>query len=107
MGNENFENEKEEKSFTIELFDQMKLIIKTQWTFIFILIAIIVGLSVYHEYQWSQFDTIIVDSKDGGNANYVGNDGSVTNYGKDLREATEKLQQEEVEGVQSQDKKVK
>lgn len=38
--------------------------------------AWLVAQSIYHVYQWSQFDTIIVDSEDGGNANYVGGDNS-------------------------------
>ena len=103
MSNENNvkENKKEDKSFTLELFEQMKLIIKMQWIFIFILIGIITGLSVYHEYLWSEFDTIIVDSKDGGNANYIGNDGDVNNYGKNISEEAEKLQQEKIQGVQN------
>ena len=46
---------------------------------IIILIAFIVGISVYHEYQWSQYEAIVVDSKDGGNANYIGRDGDIDN----------------------------
>lgn len=34
----------------------------------------LVAQSIYHDYQWSQFDTVIVDSEDYGNANYVGGD---------------------------------
>ena len=36
----------------------------------------LVAQSIYHDYQWSQFDTVIVDSDDYGNANYVGGDNS-------------------------------
>lgn len=41
-----------------------------------IIIVLIVALTVtniYHEYQWSQFDTVVVDSGD-GYANYIGGD---------------------------------
>lgn len=46
--------------------------------FIIILLeaAGLVAQSIYHDYQWSQFDTVIVDSEDYGNANYVGGDNS-------------------------------
>lgn len=46
---------------------------------IIIVILCLVGQSVYHEYLWSQYETVVVDSKDGGNANYIGRDGSVDN----------------------------
>ena len=42
---------------------------------ILILIVALAGTNIYHIYQWSQFDTIVVDSGDGsGNANYVEGD---------------------------------
>lgn len=44
-----------------------------------VLIALFAGVSIYHEYQWSQFETVVVDSKDGGNASYIGRDGDVMN----------------------------
>ncbi len=40
----------------------------------FLLVAL-VGTNVYHIYQWSQFETVVVDSGEGsGNANYVQGD---------------------------------
>lgn len=40
-----------------------------------VLIIALAGTNIYHIYQWSQFDTIVVDSSDGdGNANYVQGD---------------------------------
>lgn len=48
-------------------------------TIIIILIMIVTGISVYHEYLWSSYDAVVVDSKDGGNANYIGRDGDVHN----------------------------
>lgn len=47
---------------------------------IIVLIILLAGTNIYHIYQWSQFETVVVDSKDGGNANYIGNDGDVNNY---------------------------
>lgn len=39
------------------------------------LVAALAVSNVYHIHQWSQFDTIVVDSGDGeGNANYVQGD---------------------------------
>lgn len=44
----------------------------------FVVIAILVialaGTNIYHIHQWSQFDTYVVDSGDGGNANLVQGD---------------------------------
>lgn len=57
---------------------------------IIILIVFLVGLSVYHEYQWSQYDKVVVDSKDGGNANYIGRDGDVHNGESSSDETQEK-----------------
>ena len=38
-----------------------------------VLIAALIGTNVYHIYQWSQFETVVVDSGE-GNANYVKGD---------------------------------
>jgi len=39
-----------------------------------ILVGALAGTNVYHIYQWSQFDTYVVDSGEGGNANLVQGD---------------------------------
>ena len=40
-----------------------------------VLVIALAGTNIYHIYQWSQFDTVVVDSGDGeGNANYVQGD---------------------------------
>lgn len=45
---------------------------------LFVVIGVLIGVvcaqHFYHIYQWSQFDTIVVDSGDGGNANLVQGD---------------------------------
>lgn len=43
-------------------------------TVIGVLIIALAGTNAYHIYQWSQFDTVVVDSGDGGNANLVQGD---------------------------------
>ena len=48
---------------------------------IILLIVFIFAQGMYHNYKWSEFDSVIVDSGDGGNANYIGNDGDVI-YGE-------------------------
>lgn len=46
-----------------------------EFVFIVLLVIALVGVNIYHNYQWSMFDTIVVDSGDGeGNANYVAGD---------------------------------
>lgn len=40
-----------------------------------ILIAALAATNIYHTWQWSQFDTVVVDTSGGnGNANYVQGD---------------------------------
>lgn len=61
---------------------------------ILFLIALLAGTNFYHIYQWSQFDTVVVDSGDGsGYANYVQGDntGGIFN-GEGSRETQEEGQ---------------
>ncbi len=81
MEKENKAAEQKETNFTTELFRLLKRTIIFQWVIIVILIALIAGQGFYHIYKWSKYETVIVDSKDGGNASYIGNDGDVNNYG--------------------------
>lgn len=74
--------EKEEKGIAMELLGELQNTIRKQWILIVILIILLAGTNIYHIYQWSQFETVVVDSGDGGNAGYVGNDGDVNNYGE-------------------------
>lgn len=78
MGNE---EKVTEKGIAMEIFGMLKKVMIAQWIIIGILILIIAAQSFYHDYKWSEFDTIVVDSGDGGYANYIGNDGDI-NYGE-------------------------
>ncbi len=82
MGNMDNVKEKEDTGIAMELLGELKNTIRKQWILIVILIVLLAGTNIYHIYQWSQFDTVIVDSGEGGNANYIGNDGDVNNYGE-------------------------
>ena len=55
-----------------------------------VLITSIVGISVYHEWLWSKFDTVVVDTKAGGNASYIGGNGDVNNGESSSTETKEK-----------------
>lgn len=64
-----------------EMYEDLKRANEFKNRLIFWLLAIIIalivalaGTNVYHIWQWSQFDTVVVDSADGGNANYVQGD---------------------------------
>ncbi len=81
MENDNL-NEQEEKGLAMEMLGELKNTITAQWILIVILIVLLAGTNIYHVWQWSQFDTVVVDSGQGGNAGYVGNDGDVNNYGE-------------------------
>lgn len=62
---------------------------------IIVLLAILLaGTHFYHIYEWSQFDTVVVDSGDGGNANYVQGDNAGGIYnGEGYSTAQENYQQ--------------
>lgn len=90
----------EDKGIAMELLGELKNTIRKQWILIVILIVLLAGTNIYHIWQWSQFDTVVVDSGDGGNAGYVGNDGDVNNYGEGS--STQKEEgKETVEGNQN------
>lgn len=65
-----------------EMYEDLKKATKFREKLIYILLGVIAvlvvalaGTNIYHIYQWSQFDTVVVDSGDGsGNANYVQGD---------------------------------
>lgn len=90
-------NNRDEKGLATELLAERKLIIKFQWIVIIVLILIIAAQSFYHDYKWSEFDTVVIDSGEGGNAGYIGNDGDINNYGEGSSPQKEKGQ-EAVEG---------
>lgn len=59
------------------------------------LVCGIIGLSCYHIYMWSQFDTVVVDTGDGGGyANYVqgDNQGGIFNNGESSGQEAESEQ---------------
>lgn len=74
-------NEKE-TPLASEMYEDLKRANRFKEKLIYILLAVvgvlIIALAVtniYHIYQWSQFETVVVDSGEGaGNANYVQGD---------------------------------
>lgn len=75
------DEKKSERGMASEILGMLKKVIFVQWIIIGVLILIIAAQSFYHDYKWSEFDTIVVDSGEGGYANYIGNDGDI-NYGE-------------------------
>ena len=92
-----------------EMYEDLKKATKFREKLIYILLVVIAvlvvslaGTNIYHIYQWSRFDTIVVDSGDGsGNANLVQGDvgGDILN-GTDSGQSTQdgKLQGNEGQG---------
>ena len=92
-----------------EMYEDLKKATKFREKLIYILLGVIAvlvvalaGTNIYHIYQWSQFDTVVVDSGDGsGNANLVQGDvgGDILN-GTDSGQSTQdgKLQGKEGQG---------
>ena len=88
-----------------EMYEDLKRANKFKEKLIYILLGtigvLVIALSatnIYHIHQWSQFDTYVVDSGDGGNANLVQGDntGGIFN-GTDSSESPQEGQ-EEVQG---------
>lgn len=60
-----------------EMYGDLKKEMKFQKGLIVGLLVALFVSNMYHIYQWSQFDTVVVDSGDGyGHANYVQGDNS-------------------------------
>lgn len=65
----------EKNTLASEVLEMLKGQVFFYKVLVAILIAALVGTNLYHIYQWSQFDTVVVDSGDGtGSANYVQGD---------------------------------
>ena len=88
-----------------EMYEDLKRANKFKEKLIYILLGTIgvlvialAATNIYHIHQWSQFDTYVVDSGDGGNANLVQGDntGGIFN-GTDSSESPQEGQ-EEVQG---------
>lgn len=64
-----------------EMLQDLKKESRRKQTIIYILIAVIVSMfliGVIERSLW-EYETITVDSTDGGNANYIGEDGTIIN----------------------------
>lgn len=95
LASEMYEDLKKATKFREKLIDILLGVIA-------VLVVALAGTNIYHIYQWSQFDTIVVDSGDGsGNANLVQGDvgGDILN-GTDSGQSTQdgKLQGNEGQG---------
>lgn len=73
--------EQEEKGIAMELLGELKTQNKRLATILIIVICLwfaTIGGFVWYLNQYD-FSSYTVDSQDGGNANYIGNDGDITN----------------------------
>ena len=74
LASEMYEDLKKHVSFLHKLIIGLLIVIG-------ILVGALAGTNLYHIYQWSMFDTIVVDSGEGnGNANYVQGDNTGGTY---------------------------
>ena len=63
-----------------------------------VLIAALAGTNIYHIHKWSEFDTYVVDSGDGGNASLIQGDNTGGIFNGTDRSASPQEGQEEVKG---------
>ena len=62
----------EKETFASEMYTDLKKHTKFLKILVAVLLAALIVTNLYHIYQWSQFETVVVDSGEGaGNANYV------------------------------------
>lgn len=74
--------DQEKTPLASEMYEDLKKATKFREKLIYILLGVIAvlvvalaGTNIYHIYQWSQFEAVVVDSGAGsGNANYVQGD---------------------------------
>lgn len=92
----------EKQSLASEMYEELKKATKFREKIIFILLGVVgvlivalAATNLYHIHQWSQFDTVVVDSGGGGgNANYVqGDNTGGINNGTDRSENPEGRQE--------------
>lgn len=76
-------DEKNMAPLASEMYEDLKRANKFKERLIYILLGVIgvliialAATNAYHVYQWSQFDTVIIDSGENGNAIYSGGDNS-------------------------------
>lgn len=86
------ELKKEEKSLAMELLEELKRQNKRLVVALFVVIALwaaTIGGFVWYlnQYDFVSYD---VNSQDGGNANFIGNDGDINNYGESSSDKTDK-----------------
>ena len=90
-----------------EMYEELKKATKFREKIILILMVVVgiliialAATNIYHIHQWSQFETIVVDSGEGsGNANYVQGDNTGGIYnGEDRSENTEGRQEQGDQG---------
>lgn len=81
MEEKNIEQGKEEKSLAMELLEELKRQNKRLVVALFVVLilwATTIGGFVWYLNQYD-FSSYEVNSQDGGNANFIGNDGDITN----------------------------
>lgn len=90
-------NEQEYKSLAMELLEELKRqnkrLVAALFTVLVMWLLTIGGFVWYlnqYDFVSYQYD---INSSDGGNANYIGNDGDINNYGASESEQTEKKEE--------------
>ena len=83
--------DEEKTPLASEMYEDLKKATRFREKLIYILLVVIAilvvalaGTNIYHIHQWSQFETVVVDSGEGsGNANYVQGDNTGGIYNGD------------------------
>lgn len=66
---------KQNEILASDVLGMLKSQLRFMKVMVVILVLLLAGTNIFHIWQWSQFDTIVVDSgESGGYANYVGGD---------------------------------
>ena len=71
--NEKKSNQEEKNTFASDILAMLKEQLKFYKILVIVLVLLLAATNIFHIYQWSQFDTVTVDSGD-GYANYVQGD---------------------------------
>lgn len=83
--------EQENNSLAMEMLKEIKIQAKRWMIISFVILVLWAGTIALFVWYINQYDFISYEvySQDGGNANYIGNDGDINNYGKSFGQETE------------------
>lgn len=93
--------ERKNEPFASDVLSMLKAQLRFMKVLVVVLVVLLAGTNIFHIWQWSQFDTVVVETTD-GYANFVGGENTGGIYNGEDQSKAEKERQEQ--GVQDQNR---